>query len=738
MHLKQIAKRAVALMLALLLLLGLSACSASDAIDFTYAQLGMSSAIAPGQRLPNSPWINSDLEGSIDENTELNLKDDFHTTVNRDWFLENDPKSDEEILTNFLAVNKIMTENELRLLTPGAECDPDPNIMSEETLSHLQNLVWDMMELAGNQEKRNELGVEPLRPYLDAIEQIDSLEEMTEYLKNSDNMNFTGENLVNFTVDRPENTRDFYTVHIGSPEHCLLVSFSNYRGIDNPGHDIYKKNRAAVEYVLEQLGYTPKQSKKLIMDCHAFEGKLTSLLPDYNTKKKDSYRKERGDKIYTLEDLEKLQGRFPLTELLEDAGIAHSDTFRIYEPAYLRFMGSYYKEKNLDKIKAYFVVHTVLDSLFYLDETCQNMDQEILVATRDYLVETDPTVENRLYEEDFPEAAEQVQLFNKYILPLIYESFQLTYIGNYCSSDAKAEILNILAGIQTHYIDLLANTEWLSAETREKAIEKMEKMAFRVMYPDVLPDYSGLTYKNYEEGGNLLDAVAAIQKHKNIPAVEKVNQPVKRTDWDLDKMSTLVVNAYNEPGINSIVMPAGMLAGGFMYDSKAPVEQNYGRVGTILGHEVLHSFDTIGYAYDAEGIPYGWWTNEDEVAFHLRADKLAAYYSMLRVLPNVPGTYNGQNVQTEAISDMGGMQCMLAFAGEIPDFDYDLFFRSYASLWRTQTSLAQEIQLSGDVHPLNFLRTNVTLQQFDKFYETYGIGPGDGMYLAPEDRILVW
>lgn len=130
-----------------------------------------------------------------------------------------------------------MTENELRLLTPGAEFDPDPIIMSEETLSHLQNLIWDMMELAGNQEKRNELGVEPLRPYLDAIEQIDSLEEMTEYLKNSDSMNFTGENLVNFTVDRPENTRDFYTVHIGSPEHCLLVSFSNYRGIDNPSHD---------------------------------------------------------------------------------------------------------------------------------------------------------------------------------------------------------------------------------------------------------------------------------------------------------------------------------------------------------------------------------------------------------------------------------------------------------------------------------------------------------------------
>ena len=101
-------------------------------------------------------------------------------------------------------------------------------------------------------------------------------------------------------------------------------------------------------------------------------------------------------------------------------------------------------------------------------------------------------------------------------------------------------------------------------------------------------------------------------------------------------------------------------------------------------------------------------------------------------------TYNGSLIQTEAISDMGGMKCMLGLAEKIPDFDYDLFFRSYANTWRMQASFVKEMELATDVHPLNYLRTNVTLQQFDKFFETYDIGPGDGMYLAPEDRILVW
>jgi putative endopeptidase len=107
-------------------------------------------------------------------------------------------------------------------------------------------------------------------------------------------------------------------------------------------------------------------------------------------------------------------------------------------------------------------------------------------------------------------------------------------------------------------------------------------------------------------------------------------------------------------------------------------------------------------------------------------------------MPGNPMTYDGKIAQGEAMSDMGGVKCMLTLAEEIPDFDYDLFFRSYASLWVYQTSFMMENHRAQDEHPIGFLRTNVTLQQFDKFFETYGIGPGDGMYLAPEDRILVW
>ena len=738
MQLKQIMKRAVALVLVLSLLMSLSACGTAEVISTFASMVGINVDIVPGERLPNSPWINSDLEGSIDETTELNLKDDFHTAANRDWLLETVAEGN-ALINSFAEIDTALVENERRLMTPGTEFEPDPEIMSQETLDHLLDLIWGMMDLAGNQDKRNELGVEPLRPYLDAIAQIDSLEEMTEYLKNADGMNITGENFFNFGVDRPYSTRDYYTVHIQYPMHKMLQDFQDYIHMGISAYMIFRHEQTAIAHVLEELGYTSIQIKKLIMDAYTFESSMAHIAPWRSDITGSTYW-NRGDKIYTLEDIREIQGNFPLTELLEADGVAHSETFRVYEPALLNYMGSYYKERNLDKFKAYFTIHTVLEALPYLDKTCRELNQNIQNAKKDYegtgevisVGEPDPS------DPEAVEAAKLADLYSNYITPLLAVPYQLAYIGSYCSSEAKQDILNMLEDIRTYYIQLLDTTEWLSPETREKAIEKMQKMHFRVMYPDVLPDYSGLVYQNYEDGGNLLDAVAAINKRNNTTAVEKINQPVDRSYWSLRSMPTTVVNAYNEGDLNSIVILSGILAGDFMYDENAPVEQNYARLGTILGHEITHSFDTTGYTRDAEGLPYGWWTNEDEVAFRQKADKLVSYYTSMSAFPGLSTPYDGQLIQTEAISDMGGMKCMLALAEEIPDFDYDLFFRSYAAIWRTQTSIAKEMEMVKDVHPLHFLRTNVTLQQFDKFFETYDIGPGDGMYLAPEDRILVW
>ena len=125
-------------------------------------------------------------------------------------------------------------------------------------------------------------------------------------------------------------------------------------------------------------------------------------------------------------------------------------------------------------------------------------------------------------------------------------------------------------------------------------------------------------------------------------------------------------------------------------------------------------------------------------AFDYRASNLIKYYNGITPYPNAFMFYNGKNVSGEAIADMGAVKCMLSIAKTQPDFDYELFFRSYAELWRTRQDLAVEKAFIDDVHPLAFLRTNVTLMQFEEFATTFGIQPGDGMYLEPGKQINVW
>ena len=166
-------------------------------------------------------------------------------------------------------------------------------------------------------------------------------------------------------------------------------------------------------------------------------------------------------------------------------------------------------------------------------------------------------------------------------------------------------------------------------------------------------------------------------------------------------------------------------------------EQLYAGIGAIIGHEISHAFDTNGAQFDKDGNYSSWWTDEDYAAFQERAQKLINYYDGITVYGDEKAI--GSLVQTEAIADMAGIKAMLTLAAKEENFDYKLFFDSYANIWKDiQTYEASYTQLTQDPHPLSYLRVNVTAQQYDEFYEAFDVKEGDGMYLAPEDRILIW
>ena len=216
-------------------------------------------------------------------------------------------------------------------------------------------------------------------------------------------------------------------------------------------------------------------------------------------------------------------------------------------------------------------------------------------------------------------------------------------------------------------------------------------------------------------------------------------------DWRYDirpEIATTTENAFYYGSFNQFFILSGFVNEA-TYRKDMPVEEKLGRLGEIIGHELTHGFDPLGIQYDQHGNkvvtddnPYGWLPEEDYKAFMERAERIAAYFNNIKPFPYA--ACDGEMVWGEAAADIGGMAIGLKIAKKYQDFDYDLYFRSHAELWRMQSTINTERYDVSNEHPLRYLRINTVVQQFDEFLDTYGIQEGDLMYLKPEDRINLW
>ena len=204
--------------------------------------------------------------------------------------------------------------------------------------------------------------------------------------------------------------------------------------------------------------------------------------------------------------------------------------------------------------------------------------------------------------------------------------------------------------------------------------------------------------------------------------------------WDLPWGTS---NASYDPQCNSINVYAGFLTGD-LYREDMTREELMAGVGMVIAHELSHAFDTKGSKYDETGALRYWWTEADQQAFDRRVEKLIAYYESPHPWKD-GSSYSGTLVQQEAIAGLGAMGCILRIAKKTEGFDYDAFFRAFTKLRRCKmTETAMKNRFRTNPHPMDHLRVNVVAAQFPEFQETYDIRPGDGMYVAPEDRITIW
>ena len=314
------------------------------------------------------------------------------------------------------------------------------------------------------------------------------------------------------------------------------------------------------------------------------------------------------------------------------------------------------------------------------------------------------------------------------------------YVAKYFPPEAKERMLKLVENLRISLGEHIDSLEWMSAETKAKAKEKLAAFYVKIGYPYKWRDYSGLTI---DPKKSYWDNVREAAIFESDYMLSDVNKPVDKTRW---LMSPQTVNAYYNPTTNEICFPAGILQPPFFY-MDADDAVNYGGIGVVIGHEMTHGFDDQGRQYDKDGNLKDWWTAEDAKQFNLRADKLADQYSSIIVLDTVHA--NGRFTLGENIADHGGLrvsytafknatkgQDLKPIDGFTPD---QRFYLAYAGLWAQNIRDEEILRLTKiDPHSLGKWRVNAALRNLESFFQAFGITEKDPMYMKPEDRVTIW
>ena len=313
------------------------------------------------------------------------------------------------------------------------------------------------------------------------------------------------------------------------------------------------------------------------------------------------------------------------------------------------------------------------------------------------------------------------------------------YVNRYFKPEAKQRMLTLVNNLQQVYKARIERLDWMSVETKQRAIAKLETFTKKIGYPDKWKRYVDVTIHR----DSFYRSLQSIARHDYREMVDKLGKPVDKMEWF---MTPSTVNAYYNPSFNEIVFPAGILQFPF-FDFEADDAINYGAIGAVIGHEMTHGFDDQGRQYDKDGNLQDWWTADDAEKFNKKAQVVVDQYNQFSVLDNQH--VNGSLTLGENIADIGGLTIAYeAFKkttqgknnqpidGLTPD---QRFFLSFAQVWRIKMSdEIMRMRLLSDPHSPPMFRVNGTLSNMPEFYKAFDIKPNDKMYRIESERVKIW
>jgi putative endopeptidase len=646
--------------------------------------------------------------------TKTKPQDNFFRFVNGTWLDQTQIPSDR---TSWGSFNELLKKTDKDALDILKEAAKNPIYKSNTDQGKAVNLYKTILDTVA----RDKMGIKPLLPYLAKIDKVKSVKDLQQLLIEMEPVGGIGFVNVGVGADDKNSTKNALKLGVGSlglPDQDYYLSEDKDT---KEKRDLYEKH---VARMLQFIGETAAQAKVSAAKILALEVQMS--------KPRLSRVERRDDRLQynpmTIAELQKLTPAINWKTYFDGIGFAKLDTVIVSQPKYMKALQTIFTENKVEAWKAY-LKWSLLNSATSLLST------PIEMASFDFYGKTlTGAIQQRPREDS------ALQTING----AVGEALGKLYVEKKFPAEAKVKAEKMIHNIILAYQNRISNLTWMSAETKTKAIEKLNKITIKIGYPDEWKDYSKLDIKSVAEGGSYFENVKNLARWSFQKDLDKLQKPVDKTEW---YMSPQTVNAYYNPSYNEIVFPAAILQPPF-YNYQADEAVNYGGIGAVIGHEISHGFDDSGARYNADGNLIDWWTADDLAKFSVLGTALADQYSALEPLPGVH--VDGKFTLGENIGDLGGVYA--AYEGlqlylknnprpELIDgfTPEQRFFISWTTVWRTKSrDEAIKNQVKTDPHSPGMYRAYVPIQNMDAFYDAFDIKKGDGMYIESEKRVKIW
>ncbi len=633
------------------------------------------------------------LEGS-------NPKDDFYAAVNKEA-LDSSVIPEGQMNSGTL-YDMMNDDSRVSGIIEEAAKEKHQKGSPEQKIGDFYNNILDW-------DARNAAGITPVKPYLEAIDGAQTLDEV---LAVADRMKRelyqAGLRTFGLTIDAKDSNR-------------YIVTFSSIA--PSLSKDIYEKDGgkekdAFLKYLKALLvlgGYAEEDAER--------QAKLyweaDRVLAAAKLEQQDYGNVEKIYNIFTFSELKEMFPEAGLDSAYAISGLAESSQILVSDVGLLKAAAPYFSEEHVDYLKTRLRIELLAGFGGTLNREFQDAAetyQQELLGTSGSI--TDEYRASQIVQQQFGAEIGRV------------------YAEKYFSPEAKADVEEMVHEFLEIYEQRIRGLDWMSEATKEKAVEKLHSMSIKVGYPDD-DDWDdsmdAVDIKSVAEGGSYFANMVEIARVTREYLIDMQGKPVDKSIW---AMNVYTVNACYIAQFNEIVFPAGILRAP-MYDVNNTREQNLGGIGYIIAHEITHAFDNNGAKFGKDGNAEDWWTAEDYAAFQKLCSRVVAHYDGAEGSNGV--ACKGELTLSENIADLGAAACVTEAAKRMENPDFKQLFETMARSWEsTATRSTRQYVAQVDVHAPDKLRVNRVLVNLPEFYEAFDIGPGDGMYVAPEDRVLIW